>query len=337
METGKNNGSATGPAVSVEEITDAATAGSGIALINQDVVKLQSSDFHARRIVVHLESAHAIFHSTNSRLRARTTVKEGLLAFVAFGPKANGTINGRPVRSGLLLAADSTTEACLVVDQDCWESMTFLLPPQLVSEHLAARQRESEFCFPREVEVLQADPEKVDQLFDWGKRLANTAARQPEIFDEHSISRKASQVEMLEALFSAIDVAEKSEPSRSERTRQAYGQMVKRAEEYAMENAGDQLYVSDLCKIAEVSERTLEYAFQEIMGLAPMNYLIRLRLHRVRQSLLASTQGTTTVSIEALNWGFWHFGEFSHLYRDCFGELPSHTLRRKPEAAGALH
>jgi transcriptional regulator GlxA family with amidase domain len=86
-----------------------------------------------------------------------------------------------------------------------------------------------------------------------------------------------------------------------------------------------------------VSERTLEYAVQEIIGLAPINYLIRLRLHRVRQSLLASTQGTTTVSIEALRWGFWHFGEFSSLYRECFGELPSHTLRRKPEAAGVLH
>ena len=321
METGKNNDCITGPAVSVEELSDAATAGAGIKLINQDVVKLQPDDFRARRIVVHLESAHVISHSTNARARVRTTVTEGLLAFVAFGPRANGTINGLPVRPGMLLAANSASEACLVVDEG-WESITCLLPPELVSEHLAARQREHGFCFPRGVEILQADPEKVDQLFDWGKRLTATAARQPEIFDEHSISRKASQVEMLETLFSAIDLAEGCEPSRSEKTRQAYSQMVKRAEEYALKNADDQLYVSDLCKIAGVSERTLEYAFQEIFGFAPMTYLIRLRLHRVRQSLLAATQGTTTVSIEALRWGFWHFGEFSHLYKDCFGELP---------------
>jgi transcriptional regulator GlxA family with amidase domain len=61
-----------------------------------------------------------------------------------------------------------------------------------------------------------------------------------------------------------------------------------------------------------------------------MTYLIRLRLHRVRQALLAGTQGSTTVSAEALNWGFWHFGEFSRAYRECFGELPSDTLRRTP-------
>ena len=59
-----------------------------------------------------------------------------------------------------------------------------------------------------------------------------------------------------------------------------------------------------------------------------MAYLIRLRLHRVRQALITGTQGTTTVSAEALNWGFWHFGEFSRAYKDCFGELPSDTLRR---------
>jgi transcriptional regulator GlxA family with amidase domain len=66
------------------------------------------------------------------------------------------------------------------------------------------------------------------------------------------------------------------------------------------------------------------------MGLTPVTYLIRVRLHRVRQALLAATQGSTTVSTEALNWGFWHFGEFSRAYRDCFGELPSDTLRHKP-------
>ena len=33
---------------------------------------------------------------------------------------------------------------------------------------------------------------------------------------------------------------------------------------------------------------------------------------------------------EAMKWGFWHFGEFSRAYKECFGELPSDTLRRTP-------
>jgi AraC-like DNA-binding protein len=79
-----------------------------------------------------------------------------------------------------------------------------------------------------------------------------------------------------------------------------------------------------------VSERTLEYAFKEVMGLTPLNYLIRLRLHWVHQALLAASHGSSTVSAEALRWGFWHFGEFTRAYKKCFGVLPSETLLRAP-------
>ena len=107
--------------------------------------------------------------------------------------------------------------------------------------------------------------------------------------------------------------------------------MVKSVEDYALAHVGDHLLVTDLCKIAEVSERTLEMAFRKILGITPVAYLMRIRLHRVRQALLAESIGSTTVSAEALNWGFWHFGDFSRAYKECFGELPSDTLRRKPE------
>jgi len=93
------------------------------------------------------------------------------------------------------------------------------------------------------------------------------------------------------------------------------------------------LHVGDLCQVAGVSERSLQYAFRSILGMTPMAYLIRLRLHRARRALLLARRGSTTVSVEALNCGFWHFGEFSRAYRQCFGELPSATLRRRPEPA----
>ncbi len=69
--------------------------------------------------------------------------------------------------------------------------------------------------------------------------------------------------------------------------------------------------------------------------MTPVAYLTRLRLHRVRQALRAATHDTTTVTAEALRWGFWHFGHFSRAYKDCFGELPSDTLRRYPTSADA--
>jgi AraC-like DNA-binding protein len=215
------------------------------------------------------------------------------------------------------------------VANDGWESITFLLPPEDIRAHLTARQRESEFHLPQGVESLQVDAERARGLFEWGKLLVDTALQQPTLFDEQAKERVAAQDELLETLLATLRVADDLESTRSDRTRQAQSLIVKTAEDYALAQTGDRLYVTDLCRVAAVSERTLEYAFKEIMGLTPMTYLTRLRLHRVRQALLAATQGSTTVSIEALNWGFWHFGEFARAYKECFGELPSDTLRRK--------
>ena len=114
-------------------------------------------------------------------------------------------------------------------------------------------------------------------------------------------------------------------------TRQAQSLIVKTAEDHALSQTGANIYVTDLCQAAGVSERTLEYAFKAVLGLTPVAYLTRLRLHRVRQALQAAAPGSTTISAEALRWGFWHFGEFSRAYRDCFGELPSETLLGRSE------
>ena len=135
---------------------------------------------------------------------------------------------------------------------------------------------------------------------------------------------------MVETLLSTLGATQGFEPARADKVLQSRTLIVKRAEDYAESHAGDHVYVSDLCRAAAVSERALEYAFKDVMGLTPVAHLIRLRLHRVRQALLSATPGSTTVSAVALDWGFWHFGEFSRAYRDCFGELPSETLRRRP-------
>jgi AraC family ethanolamine operon transcriptional activator len=315
--------------VTVVEISDPTAAVAGIELLDQDVMQLQSMPLRARRVIVRLETAAVVFQSTNLRVRTRTSVRKGLLAYVAFGPQAKGTVNGLPVRPGMMLVAEPESEARFVVDAG-WESITFLLPPQVIRAHLAARQRESEFHLPHGVETLQANEERVRNLFDWGKRLVDTAARQPALFNEHRKERAAAQVELLEMLLASLRAADDFEPSRSDQTRQAYSRIVRIAEDYALSHAGDHLHVTDLCRAAGVSERTLENAFKEVMGITPVAYLIRLRLHRVRKALLAASHGTTTVTAEALDWGFWHFGEFSRAYKECFGELPSDTLRRKP-------
>jgi AraC-like DNA-binding protein len=319
------------PAVTVVEISDPAIAGQDLELVDLDAVQLTSTPFRARRVVVRLEGGVVVYHSTNHRIRTRTKAQRGLLAYVTFGPRARGTVNGLPITPELMLAVAPETEVAFVTDAG-HESITLLLPPEDIRGHLRDRHREGDFHLPGGAETLQVDAAMVRRLYDWGKKLVDTAARQPARFNDRRGGRTAAQVEMVETLLATLGQTRGFEPTRADHVHQSQTLVVKAAEDHALSHVDERVYVTDLCRAAAVSERALEYAFKEVMGLTPMGYLIRLRLHRVRQALLAATQGATTVSTVALDWGFWHFGEFSRAYKDCFGELPSDTLRRKPSA-----
>ena len=320
------------PSVTVVEISDPATAGQGLELLEMDAVKLTSAPFRARRVVVRLESSTVVYHSTNHHIRTRTKAQRGQLAYVVFGPRARSTVNGVLMRPELILAVEPETEVAFVTEAG-HENITLLIPPADLRAHLRDRRREGDFRFPKGAETLQADAAMVRRLFEWGKRLVDTAARQPALFNDREDQRAAAQVEMVETLLATLGTTRDFEPDRGDDARQSQTLAVRAAEQYALSHVDERVYVTDLCRAAAVSERVLEYAFKETMGLTPVAYLTRLRLHRVRQALLAATHGSTTVAAVALDWGFWHFGDFSHAYKECFGELPSDTLRRKPSAA----
>jgi AraC family transcriptional regulator, ethanolamine operon transcriptional activator len=322
------------PSVTIVEIDDSTAVGEAIEVIAQDAVQLQSRPLRARRIVVRIGASVLLFHSTNLPIRTRTTLQNGFVAYVAFGPRAAGTLNGLSVGPDRVLAAGSGIEVEFVVAAG-YESISFLVPPDDIQAHLRGRHREDEFRLPRGVELLQPNPAAARALYDWGRHLVNMAARQPRVFDIPQ-TQTAAQVGLLETLLSTLGSAANAEFAPRDLTRQAYSRVVQIAEDYALAHAAERLCVTDLCTAAGVSERTLQYAFKELMGITPVAYLTRLRLHRVRQALRAATHGTATVTAEARRWGFWHFGDFARAYKGCFGELPSDTLRRKTDAACRL-
>ena len=86
--------------------------------------------------------------------------------------------------------------------------------------------------------------------------------------------------------------------------------------------------VYDLCVKFRVNERTMQRAFIEKCGVSPKQYLLALRLNKVRKDLCCANFSHGKVGNVANRWGFWHMGDFAQFYRRQFGELPSETLRR---------
>ena len=85
--------------------------------------------------------------------------------------------------------------------------------------------------------------------------------------------------------------------------------------------------ISQLCRIAGVSERGLRNAFRTVRGMSPKQYLLTERLHGVRRALSDTGQRPVTVTDVATNYGFFELGRFAASYREAFGEAPSETLR----------
>jgi AraC family ethanolamine operon transcriptional activator len=311
------------PAVSVVEINEPTAAGEGIEVIDQDVVSLRSEPLRVQRVILRFDDSLIVYQSTNLPVRSRTQVRN---TFVAFGPQAKGTFNGLAIRPDLLLMAEPGSAGEFVVEAG-YESVAVFLPPQNLKQHLKMRQRQDDFRFPKGIEIRQSNVSTAQSLFEWGKTTAEYAARQPELFDDQLTSRSAAGMELLEKLLAVLASMKDYEPTRNDATRQSHSRIVQIAEAYATSNTEDRVSVTDLCAAAGTSERTLQYAFQKVLSMAPIAYLTRLRLHRVRQALRKSTRGSTTVSAEALRWGFWHFGDFSSAYKKCFGESPSDTLK----------
>ena len=103
--------------------------------------------------------------------------------------------------------------------------------------------------------------------------------------------------------------------------------LVALTEEYVFAHIDDSLRMKRLCRDVGASARTLEYAFKGIYGIGVMEALRMLRLNEVRKCLLRSPSDEVTVTSAAMDWGFWHLGEFAGAYKRLFGELPSQTLR----------
>ncbi len=82
--------------------------------------------------------------------------------------------------------------------------------------------------------------------------------------------------------------------------------------------------VPELCEQLHVSRRTLQYAFETVVGSSPVVYLRSLRLNAVRRELHAGT--SATVQDAAARHGFWSLSQFGSDYRRLFAQQPSQTL-----------
>lgn len=105
--------------------------------------------------------------------------------------------------------------------------------------------------------------------------------------------------------------------------------LVTTAKTYIMAHLDQPLTLADICQAVCASQRSLQYGFQDMLGMGPMAFVKVQRLHGIRRALLCTEFKPATVAQVAHQWGFWSLGHFSKDYKHLFGESPSQTLQRR--------
>jgi len=151
------------------------------------------------------------------------------------------------------------------------------------------------------------------------------AAKQPD-----AIRSKGMPQTMQETLFSALDAAtglENIEAAGGRLPLHPYKEIVDRVDGLVRSNPVADLSCERLAEEIGISVRTLQSAVNAVCGSGTHHYGRLKRLWPVPRQLRNGAPGLT-VKASALAHGFWHMSEFSSIYRETFGELPSHTLAK---------
>ena len=160
------------------------------------------------------------------------------------------------------------------------------------------------------------------QLRIWGERLSKVVLQSAS--QKSHLSAQALENELITAvrtLFEDGDSIAFNEP--------AAKSLVESALMHADNSPGCSPTISDLCVRLNVSRRTLELAFQKLMGKSPLRFLMQRRLSRAYEILKQGSPDSLRVTDAAMACGFHEFGRFACKYRAAFDESPRQTLYRR--------
>lgn len=104
--------------------------------------------------------------------------------------------------------------------------------------------------------------------------------------------------------------------------------IVKSVRELTLTQHCDPITIGEICTTLNISRRTLNHAFQQVLGITPVAYMRNIRLHKIKAELQYKTEQISNIACVASHWGFWHMSLFARYYRELFGECPSETLER---------
>jgi AraC-like DNA-binding protein len=206
-----------------------------------------------------------------------------------------------------------------------WGAMS-LTPEDLAAVGRAVVGRE--LTVPSVTCHSRPDPGLMSRLIALHDSAGQLARTRPDMFAHPEVARALEQM-LLHAMVRCLADGAPVETSRGNRRHAA---TLARLEDVLVEKCDRPLYLAEICTAIGVSERSLRMCCQEHLGMGPIHYLWLRRMTLAHRALLRAAPASTTVTEVATGYGFWELGRFAGAYRKLFGEAPSATLAKAPQA-----
>lgn len=293
----------------------------------QDYAQASAGEFSGWVDDVELGGMHLFVEHTGRRLLQRGALRSGQLALgvplaLGSGPisfcgatdwQETGLADGRMCsfsgREGFEFA---TPEGLVMAGIE--------VPLALLRAHSAdATEHAALEALAQRAALHAVPPSVLHTLREWLQGALQLMRSQPEcLADERA--REALCRALLSNLLALLP---SGEPGWHRVAPQPQWALVRRAQAHVRADPETPHTVADVCVALGVSRRTLQAAFQKVLGLSPVAWLRTQRLAGAHRSL----RQARSVAEAATQWGFWHLGLFSRDYKRQFGRLPSQDLR----------
>lgn len=304
------------PNRSTREAQDADEHAHNLTNWQQEYDQLGGGRFYGRIDEVALEGCQLFREHTNRALRQQCNVWKDALWLGIPVQNADCRINGLPLSAEQLMCRPGERDFELITP-DSFDIYGIVIRVEILLKLAEQQERRIDLTrladSPR-LSVSQGQLNRIRQILQ-------------QVLDLNARGLGSSQQRQLasEALLDLLDnspQAEHNAPSYARRK-----QVVDRIKALIHEQPDADLSIPELCQRLHVSRRTLQYSFESILGISPLQFLRSARLNQVRRTLSNPVPDSTVAAIAAQH-GFWHPGQFARDYKALFGENPSETFKR---------
>ena len=303
------------PGRSTREAQDADEHAHNLTNWQQEYDQLSGGRFYGRIDEVALDGCQLFKEHTNRALRQQCNVWKDALWIGIPARASDCRINGLSVGTDQLMCRPGGRDFELMTP-DAFDIYGIVIREETL---LRAAEREARVLDLPSLEhsprltVPQAQLDQVRSL------LEQVLYRDAQGLDSEHQQQLASQA-LLQLVTNAAQPA--AAPSYAHRRK-----VVEQVKRYLAEHPDAPLSIPELCERVHVSRRTLQYSFESMLGISPLQFLRSARLNQVRRALCEPQQSSPIASIAAER-GFWHPGQFARDYKALFGENPSETVKR---------